>query len=231
MRLDLDEWVQQHIYFLGYFDSAGITLIKNRLKEGNVFIDIGANVGSYTLVAAKHVGETGKVIAFEPVGTAYDRLIENISLNNIANIEPERKAVYNKNQNLELHIASNKNLGMSSIYHHDTESGLIEKVGAIRFDDYISDHSIDRIDLIKIDIEGSEMFALQGMKESLEKFKPEIFIELKDEAFQHSDYSVNHVVEFLTRLGYKQYAVDENGNLIPDLDKRRKDYYNFLFKF
>jgi hypothetical protein len=63
MRLDLDEWVQQHIYFLGYFDPAGIALIKKRLPEEGVFIDIGANIGSYTLVAAKQVGEPGKVIA------------------------------------------------------------------------------------------------------------------------------------------------------------------------
>ncbi len=231
MKLDLDEWVQQHIFFLGYFDLFGITLVKSRLTEGNVFIDVGANIGSYTLVAAKLVGKTGKVFAFEPVGSAFNRLSENISLNDPGNIKAEQTAIFNSNQKLDFHLSSNKNLGMSSIYHHDAESGAIEQVGAIRLDDYVKDHSIERIDMIKIDIEGSEMFALQGMTDTLRNFKPDIFIELKDEAHLHSEYSVNDIIGFLNRLGYKQNALDEAGNLIPDLNKKRKDYYNFLFKF
>jgi FkbM family methyltransferase len=231
MKLDLDEWVQQHIYFLDYFDPAGISLIKNRLRQGDVFIDIGANIGSYSLVAAKQVGDNGRVIAFEPVGTVFNRLRENIALSNLANTDTEQKAVFNKNQTLEIHLASHKNLGMSSIYHHDTESGTSEQVSTVRLDDYLAGHPVAKIDMIKIDIEGAEMFALQGMKGSLRKFKPEIFIELKEEALQHSGYSVNDIIEFLIRIGYKQYAVSENGHLIQDLDKKRKDYYNFLFVF
>jgi FkbM family methyltransferase len=229
MHLDLDEWVQQHIYFLGYFDPAGISLIKKRLPEGGVFLDIGANVGSYTLVAANQVGISGRVIAFEPVSACFNRLTENINLNGLTNVVAEQQALTNENKVIDLHIADQKNLGMSSIFHHDTESGQTEQVSAVRLDDYLKQHQPDRIDMIKMDIEGAELFALQGMKDTLIKHKPELFIELKEEAVQHADYSLEDIIQFLQELGYKQFGLDEKGELISDLNLFRKDYYNFLF--
>jgi FkbM family methyltransferase len=229
MHLDLDEWVQQHIYFLGYFDSAGISMIKTRLPEGGVFLDIGANVGSYTLIAAEKVGDPGRVFAFEPVSAIFNRLVENINLNGFSNVVAEQKALTNENKFVDLHIADQKNLGMSSIFHHDTESGQTEQVSAVRLDDYLKQHQLKRIDMIKIDIEGAELFALQGMKDTLIKHKPEIFIELKEEAVKHADYSLEDIINFLHKLDYKQSGIDEKGELISDLNLFRKDYYNFLF--
>lgn len=229
MKLDLDEWIQQHIYFLGHFDPYGILFLKKNLKEGDVFIDAGANVGSYTLIAAKQTGKTGRVFAFEPAGEIYNRLCENVSLNKYDNIQTEKKALYDKNTTLDLFLANKMNLGMSSIYHHDTESGITERVEAIKLDDYIDDQNINRIDLIKIDIEGSEMHALKGMQKTLDKFKPEILIELKEETHTQSDLSVVDMIDFLTGSGYTQYSLDEHGEISRDLDNKPEGYFNYVF--
>jgi hypothetical protein len=118
---------------------------------------------------------------------------------------------------------------MSSIYHHDTESGISEWVNAVRLDEYFKEHPVDRIDMIKLDIEGAELYAIQGMEQTLRDYNPEIFIELKEEAIQHADYSLDDIVQFLQNFGYKRFGIDENGDLIEDANKYRKDYYNFLF--
>jgi len=229
MKLDLDEWIQQHIFFLGYFDHYGILFLKKTLKDGDVFIDAGANVGSYTLSAAKLVGKTGKVFAFEPVRNIFNRLNENIELNDRENIKAEQKALIDKNTELELYLTNKSNLGMSSIYHHDTENGQVEKVEAIRLDDYIDNHNINQINLVKIDIEGSEMFALRGMQKTLEKFKPKILIELKEETHAQSNFSINDITGFLKMLGYEQWNINEKGECSHDIKNKPEGYYNFLF--
>jgi FkbM family methyltransferase len=229
MKLDLDEWIQQHIYFLGHFDPYGILFLKKNLKEGDVFVDAGANVGSYTLIAAKQTGKTGRVFAFEPAGEIYNRLCENVSLNKYGSIQTEKKALYDKNTTLDLFLANKMNLGMSSIYHHDTESGMTERVEAIKLDDYIDSQNINCIDLIKIDIEGSEIFALRGMKKILEKFRPKILIELKEETHIQSEFSIDDIINFLSRLGYEQWIIDGKGEYSRDIKNKPAEYFNFLF--
>ena len=229
MKLDLDEWIQQHIYFLGYFDPRGIRYIKNQLYEGEVFVDIGANVGAYSLIASRFVGRSGKVIAFEPASKSFLRLSKNIIMNGLTNIIPERKAVLDKNTQVELYISNRHNMGMSSIFHHDSESGVTEKVEAISLDEYAEKKSIERISLIKIDIEGSEMLALRGMPKIIERFRPKILIELKEETLSHSDYKVNDIVEFLANAGYEKFIINEQGNVSNDLKQQSKDYHNYLF--
>ena len=229
MKLDLDEWIQQHIYFLGYFDPRGIRYIKNQLYEGEVFVDIGANVGAYSLIASKFVGRTGKVIAFEPASKCFLRLSKNISMNGLTNIIPERKVVLDKNTQIELFISNKNNMGMSSIYHHSKESGISEKVEAVSLDEYVEKKSIAHISLIKIDIEGSEMFALRGMRKIIEKFRPRILIELKEETLADSGYRVKDIEQYLFNSGYEKYIIDEQGNVLNDLKKQPEDYYNYLF--
>lgn len=229
IKLDLDEWIQQHIYFLGYFDHYGVLCLKNNLKEGDVFIDAGANIGSYTLIAAKQVGSTGRVFAFEPAGEIYNRLYENFTLNEYENVKAEKKALLDKNMTIDLFLAKKINLGMSSIYHHDTESGRVEKVEAVKLDDYVNNQNIKRIDLLKIDVEGSEMYALKGMQKTLEKHKPKILIELKEENHFQSDHSINEIISYLNDMGYEQWIIDDEGKCSRDIRNKPEGYYNFLF--
>lgn len=229
MKLDLDEWIQQHIYFLGYFDPIGIKFIKNQLYEGEIFIDIGANVGAYSLVASRFVGRSGKVIAFEPASKSFLRLTKNISINGLKNIIAERKAVLDKNTRIDLYVSGNHNLGMTSIFHHDSESGITENVEAVTLDDYVEKNEISRINTVKIDIEGSEMLSLKGMQKILERIRPRILIELKEETLTRSGLQVKDVDDFMIKAGYNKFIIDEPGNISNDLTRQHKDYHNFLY--
>jgi FkbM family methyltransferase len=229
MKLDLDEWIQQQIYFLGNFDPVGIRFIKNQLYEGEIFVDIGANVGAYSLIASKLVGKSGKVIAFEPASKSFLRLLKNISLNGITNIIPERFVVIDKSSHTDLYIAGSQNMGMSSIYHHDSETGITEKVESVSLDDYIEKKEISRISLIKIDIEGSEFLALKGMQKVLTGMRPKILMELKEEILKSSGYTEQDVISNLEKAGYSRFIIDEKGNISNDLSRQTKDYYNYVF--
>jgi FkbM family methyltransferase len=229
VNLSLDEWIQQQIYFLGYFDPRGIRYLKNHLYEGEIFIDIGANVGSYSLVASSLVGRTGRVYAFEPAGNVFERLTENIAMNGLKNIIAEKKAILDKNGSVDIYLSRHDNLGMSSIFHHSSESGVSERVETISLDDYAEMKGLQRISLIKIDIEGAEMLALRGMRKVIEKFRPRILIELKEETVAGSEYQVKDIIDFLINAAYEIFIINEQGNITNELNQQSKDYFNFLF--
>lgn len=98
-------------------------------------MDIGANIGCYTLIAVKTVGSNGAVYSFEPDPEVHQRLKTNVELNGFQNTVTEKKAVSEKSDTLKIYVSSGENTGMSGIYRHDTENGRIEHVEAIALDD------------------------------------------------------------------------------------------------
>ena len=129
----------------GIYEPFETEILKKEIKKGNFVVDVGASVGYYTLLFAKWVGNTGKVFSFEPISNKFIVLKKNVQINNYQNVTLVQKNVSNK----------------SSI-NSDTNS--------ISLDDYF-EYNNYKIDLIKMDIEGSEGLALQGMKKFLEKNK------------------------------------------------------------
>ena len=228
IKVNLSDWIQQQIFFLDYSDINGISFLKKTLKKDNVFIDIGANIGAYSLIASKLVEKTGMVIAFEPVNTINKMLIENIMMNDLTNITVEKKAVYDQNTNLELFISNEQNMGMSSILNHSHESGEKQKIEAITLDNYVQLKKLAKIDLVKIDIEGAEIHALKGMKQSLVKFKPTLIIEISDGILENSSVKSNAIYDFLFDLNYVPYNIDEKGN-IKDFSSKDINYHNYIF--
>lgn len=137
------------------------------LKEGDIVIDGGAYLGEFTLYAAKVVGNGGKVIAFEPDPLNYKKLLENISLNNLDNVIAINKGLYSENTNLKFY---NDSSGGSFLISEDLESkpNDIVEVPVVKLDDEMNRLGIQKVDFIKMDIEGAEIEALKGCKRLLE---------------------------------------------------------------
>ena len=229
IRLDIGDWLQQQIYLFDAFDERGLLFLKKNLKEGDVFVDVGANIGCYTLVAARLVGDAGKVIAFEPVKDIYDRLCFNIQLNKLGNVSAKKLAVYKESGTLTMHVSDRENMGMSSIFHHDTESGQTERVEAIAMDDYMENAGIKKIKLIKIDIEGAELEALQGMQRILRDLRPIIIAEISDEVLSHDPTRKQETFDWLKGNGYDRKWLGIKGQPMTEPDQHAKQYFNFVF--
>jgi len=228
IKADLEEWIQQQIYFFGIWDEQGVKFLKNHLKDGDVFFDIGANIGCYSLIAAKQTGSKGEVHSFEPVTKVFEKLQSNVLLNGFRNIKLNQNAVFEKSGVLELFVSSNENAGMSSMFHHDTESGQTEKAIAITIDEYVERMKITKIDFIKIDIEGAELFALKGMRNTLRRFSPIILMELSDDILNSTFIKEHEILNLLMELNYEKWGIDENGNLFLDTE-RLQNYSNYAF--
>lgn len=210
ITLSLSDWIQQQIYFLGEYHSEQriSSFWKNIIRKSNYIIDAGANVGYYTLIASKKIGSDGRIYSFEPVSKTYNRLIENVKLNNFSNIIPIKKALsHTDNQEIELFIADDKNWGMSSIYSHDRFAGYKEIAETLTIDSFIIDNEIDKMDLIKIDVEGSEMDVINGMKDCISKYDPTILVEINQDIISKKNDYVESIYDNLKTLGYDAFEI------------------------
>ena len=135
-------------------------MFKNIVKKGDVVLDLGANVGFYTLLGARLVGKEGKVYAFEPEPINYSLLLKNIELNGYDNVVAVQKAVSNAAGKIRFFL-DKKDTGAHTIYQPDDEREFIE-VETVSLDEFFKDKE-RIINFIKMDIEGAEMVALSGM--------------------------------------------------------------------
>jgi len=135
-------------------------MFRNVVKEGDVVLDLGANLGYYTLLAARLVGQKGKVYAFEPEPVNYNLLLKNIELNGYDNIVAVQKAVSNVAGKVRLFL-DEKDTGAHTIYQPGDKTEIIE-VESVTLDEFFKDKK-HPINVIKMDIEGAEMAALSEM--------------------------------------------------------------------
>ena len=140
-------------------------IFKKEIKKGNIVLDLGAHIGYYTLLAARLVGVKGKVFAFEPEPTNFALLKKNIEINNYQNVIPIQKAVSNENGKGRLYLKEKKT--QNRIYDSQEKDPFIE-IETIKLEDYIK----EKVDFIKMDIEGSEAIATRGMIALFQKNQP-----------------------------------------------------------
>lgn len=220
LKIHLDDWIQQQVYFLGDYEKPEIDYISQYLKPGNVFVDIGANIGLFSLNASKIVSDKGKVISFEAFSSNYRQFKNNIEINNFKNIISENKAISNQNSTVEiLYNEGDHNIGMASSFLKNFTSKEI--VESVTLDDYASNNSIEKIDLIKIDIEGGEYNAILGMTKILNDSKPQVLIEINHQTLQDSGRTEKEIIDLFNQFNY---------NIIKKLSSDQQSY-NAVFGF
>ena len=136
-------------------------IFKEVAKEGDVIVDIGANIGYYTLLAARIVGSSGQVYAFEPDPSNYKILVNNIGLNEFTNVITEEKAVSDKLGTLNFYL-NRQDMGAHTIYETDKYKKIIT-IESVTLDEYFEGRECP-INVVKMDIEGAELAALKGME-------------------------------------------------------------------
>lgn len=148
------------------------------LNEGMTVFDVGANVGEVTLLLSRFVGEKGRVHAFEASSAVFGRLSQICELSGRSNITINNMAVADKDGVLKLHVYDREYSGWNSLadrplanYGIDVKSTGTEDVRATTIDSYCREHGIDRIDLLKVDVEGAEYQVMLGAKEMFRQRK------------------------------------------------------------
>ena len=227
-QLRLDDWIQENIFFLDEYEHEESEFLKRNLKESDVVVDIGANIGYHSLLAASLVGGSGQIYSFEPLEENFRSFLRNIKLNSFDNVHAFNLGVSDKPKILNLYLNSEKgNMGMASEFG-ETNNHLHQTIEAIDMDTFFKKHPVQKIDVIKIDIEGGEYPALLGMKNTLDRFSPYILIELDDAIINKTPYSKKDIVDFLIDLNYQKFYLAKDGVLA--LDENAGISKNVVFK-
>jgi len=212
MFLNPTEHIQQQLFWYGYYEKELSDLLKKMLRTNDVFIDIGANIGYFSLLSAKILPSI-KVFSFEPVKDLFQKMNENFSLNDSKNIVAISAAVGEMNEQRELYLSAPDNLGMSSFQQPENYSGKKEKVEVIAFDDWFKTSGLKKISLIKLDIEGSELAALKGMRVVLEEQKPALVVEINPETLSQFGLKPLDIYNYLNQLNFDGFLISENSRL------------------
>ncbi len=172
------------------------------VKNGEVFIDVGAHVGKYALKVAK-ANPASLVIAIEPGKLQFNALIDGIRKNNLKNVIPLNIAAWDSTTRLKLRVYSAT--GTSTVV--DEFGGIgrlmrIEDVEARPLDDVVGGLGLGRVDWVKIDVEGAELHVLRGFRIGIARFRPKIVIEVKEfnregvfNFFREVNYECKHIPE------------------------------------
>lgn len=172
---DPTEWVGQYVYATGRYEEETVRLMTRLLKPGDRFVDVGANVGYLTLVAARLVGPTGSVMAFEPLSKARTWLERNVALNDASQVLIRADAVCDRTATAVLNIGPDHHTSTSSLLPSANSHGETV-VPCVRLDDVLTDTNAIR--LLKIDVEGAEHLVVEGASRTLDRHAPDIIIEL-----------------------------------------------------
>lgn len=196
------------------------TILFRRLVGGGMtVVDVGADVGYYTLLAARAVGEKGRVFAFEPEPQNYNLLLRNVRVNGYRNVVLLRKAVSDRAGRVKLFL-SQRGAGQHSLYSSgDGERSVT--VDAVSLDGFFGDGKRP-IDVVKMDIEGAEMPALLGMGRIAKRNSDlKLFVEFYPDGFKRSGYTPREFWGRLSEIGFDFiYLINERERKLEQADFR-----------
>jgi FkbM family methyltransferase len=187
-------------------------LFKKEIKTGQTVLDIGANIGYYTLIAAKLVGPRGKVYAFEPDPDNFSLLKKNIESNGYTNVILANQAVSDKTKTAKLFL-NKTNKGDHRLYDsHDNRSSI--SVQTVKLDDFFKKLN-KKIDFIKMDIQGSEAGALKGLKLLIRKNSGvKLITEFWPYGINRAGHSPLGYLRTLKKIGFKVWEISEKEKTI-----------------
>ena len=208
LEVDARDGCGRFIYYFGLWEPNLTALIKARLKPGDCFVDVGSNVGYFTLLGSQLVGPAGKVVSIEAVPRTFGLLAANIAANPAENVRPLNVAVWDKEEQLTLFVSPDVIDCTSTAIPSLAEGrGLREKcnVAAAPLSSLLTPDEVAAARLIKIDVEGAERQAIAGFGRVLERGRKdlEIVIEIAIEAF-------DDVTRFFREQGFFCYHVEND---------------------
>lgn len=223
-----DEVIARSLLLYGTWEPFETELFQQLLKTGMVAFCLGAHIGYYALLAARAVGPTGRVYAFEPSGENFRLLLKNIRVNGYSNIIPVHKAVSDATRQAQLYL-NPRDTGDHRLFKVEREGPTVS-VEVVRLDEWVEGREM-RADLIQMDIQGSEMAALEGMQ-GLVVRNPSLTLltELWPQGLWAAGTSAEMYLNRLWQLGFQLHVLDEKRRTLVPLNalKDMEPYESFL---
>jgi FkbM family methyltransferase len=217
LRLDLRESLQRDFLF-GLYDRRELALVRERLRGGGDFVDVGAHVGMYTVAASLALGDRGRVLAFEPNPAARAQLEANVALNGCENVVVSPRAVGDAAGEAVLHVPATPDPSFSSL-----EPGRFAEGEPISVEVTTVDAEVEALGLrpalVKVDVEGGELAVIAGLERTLDA-RPPLLVEVSQETGPELERR-------LAPLGYRAFRVGRH--LQPGL-AGRPGLFNALFE-
>ena len=195
-------YVDQCIIRDGVFEADSVRIVRELVKPGQVVLDVGANIGYYTVILAKLVGPEGRVFAFEPTQHFQTVLKRNVAANDLLNVEivpsglsskPGKGQIEIGESTATLHVPGGARLAAS------------ESISLTSLDAFANDQNLDRLDFIKVDIDGHEPAFLEGAHDALSRFDPPILLEISHQHYLEAGVTAWDFFARLRREGYRIY--------------------------
>jgi FkbM family methyltransferase len=225
LELDLHDYVGHYLYF-GFMENGHDNLL-SLVEENQIILDIGTNIGSTLLQFAKKLNNNGFVYGFEPDKFNYRKANLNISLNTFKNVLVENKGLGKVSGVFNLAIDCESNRGMNRIVNQENIN--TSKIVIVTLDEWYEKLQLEKIDLIKIDVEGYEMNVIIGGIKVLRRFKPILFIELDDNNLKLQDSSAKELITLLISLGYN-ITNAENKEIITEFSNFSNCHFDIVCK-
>jgi FkbM family methyltransferase len=199
--------LSKYIYYFGQWEPEVSHLIKQRLRPGQTFVDVGANIGWYTLLAAQAVGPAGRVISIEASPRTFDQLKDNVDNNRLRNVRLVNEAVWSSAGLLSLFQGPPSHSVISTVMSSFAERRRCEAAGQIParpLSEILTANEIATLGVIKIDVEGAEREVIRGLEPVLDSFPDdvEIFLELNPK-----DYDPADVLTPLRQRGFRAWII------------------------
>jgi FkbM family methyltransferase len=223
-----NDTISRCFWFHDRFEEGEQIFLLEFLRPGMTVLDIGAHQGLYSVLAARRVGSTGQVIAFEPSPRELRRLRVNLTLNRCRNVRVESVAVSDLEGTADLFVCLHQETGCNSL----CPPAVSEPTGRIpvrvtTLDRYLRQHGISPVDVIKLDVEGAELSVLKGATQLLNATsRPVIVCEIADARTVPWGYHGREIVEFLEAYDYGWFSVLPEGNLEPC--QKKEQYHENL---
>lgn len=209
-QFDSGNLIERQMATAGYWEEDTTHFIERFVKPGMSVAEVGANIGAHTLPIAARLMDGGRITAFEPTDWAHGRLLENLRLNpQLKNIAVEKSFVADVTEPIQTRATS-----FWTVDGVGNNTSFYEIV-PIRLDDYFAHH--DRLDILKIDVDGADHKVIKGAKQVIERCSPIIYVEV-GHGLREFGSSVDALLADLTGMGYSLSAYDYRAKSFRPID-------------
>ena len=212
-KCDLRDAISREVCFTGQYEPQETALVRSILRPGMTFVDVGANWGYFTLLAANLVGRNGRVLSLEPDPRHFRSLSANVARSALDQVTVLQVAAANEAGTLSLagYDESGGNYGVSRIVAAADDYTRVFQVAANSLDQLLAEHSLASVDLLKMDIEGGEAFAIKGLTASLSSRRVKrVLLELHPAQIAEHGSSVSEIIGSLQAAGYAGWTIDHS---------------------